>query len=113
MGEFPLPSQPAAFRLAFPCELVRVRPAVQEVRAFLAVQGCVESDLTDCDLALVEACTNAVKFASESPTQPLILIEVLCDSCEFELRVTDSGPGFDWPEQVPLPEPESESGRGL
>ena len=113
MGEQLGSSRPAALRLKVPCELAQVRSAVQTARAFLAAQGGSETDLLDCELALVEACTNAIKFASAGPSQNILLIELLCDASEIELRVTDSGPGFEWPEHSTLPEPESEGGRGL
>jgi anti-sigma regulatory factor (Ser/Thr protein kinase) len=40
-------------------------------------------------------------------------MEVLCDRNEVELRITDHTPGFDWPDRSTLPDPETESGRGL
>jgi len=33
------------------------------VRRFLAGQGCTEKEQTACDLSLVEACNNAIKYA--------------------------------------------------
>jgi serine/threonine-protein kinase RsbW len=113
MGEQLGLSRPAALRLKVPCELAQVRSAVQAARAFLADQGCSETDLLDCELALVEASTNAIKFACTGRLQNIILIEILCDASEIEMRVTDSGPGFEWPDHSTLPEPENESGRGL
>jgi anti-sigma regulatory factor (Ser/Thr protein kinase) len=95
------------------CELAQVRPAAQAVTRFLAEQGCAEGDLMDCELALVEACNNAVQYAGPGPSREPILLEVLCDLAEIQLRVTDHTPGFEWPEKAVLPDPERESGRGL
>ena len=42
-----------------------------------------------------------------------MVVEVTCGPKLFEVRVTDHTPGFEWPETIDLPPPESESGRGL
>jgi serine phosphatase RsbU (regulator of sigma subunit)/anti-sigma regulatory factor (Ser/Thr protein kinase) len=106
-------SRPAALRFAFPCDLSHVRHASQTVHQFLMEQGCGEDLLTACDLALVEACNNAVKYAPDSARKRPVVVEAMCGPEQFELRVTDHTPGFEWPEQIELPPPESESGRGL
>src|ERR1700749_3880676 len=76
-------------------------------------QGCGEEILTACDLALVEACNNAIKYAPETARAKPVGVEVACSADQLELRVTDHTPGFEWPEKIELPPPESESGRGL
>ena len=106
-------SRPAALRFALPCDLSHVRHASQTVHQFLTEQGCGDDLLSACDLALVEACNNAIKYASESARKRPVVVEVTCGPERFELRVTDHTPGFEWPEKVDLPPPESESGRGL
>ena len=106
-------SRPAALRFALPCELSHVRQASQTVHQFLVEQGCGEELLTACDLALVEACNNAIKYAPVSARAKPVVVEVTCGPKQFELRVTDHTPGFAWPEKIELPPPESESGRGL
>lgn len=103
----------AVFRLALRCDISEVRQAAVAVRQFLAEQGCSEDDVLDCELALVEACNNAIKYAPETARCQPILIEAGCSPTEVELRVTDHTPGFDWPAQPVLPSPESESGRGV
>jgi serine phosphatase RsbU (regulator of sigma subunit)/anti-sigma regulatory factor (Ser/Thr protein kinase) len=113
MSEIPGASRPAALRFALPCDLKQVRHAAQTVHRFLAEQGCDEQILSACDLALVEACNNAIKYAPET-VQPLpVLVEVISNPTLVELRVTDHTRGFDWPKRIELPDPESESGRGL
>jgi serine phosphatase RsbU (regulator of sigma subunit)/anti-sigma regulatory factor (Ser/Thr protein kinase) len=106
-------SRPATLRIAFPCELSHVREASQTVHRFLAEQGCGEEILTACDLAIVEACNNAVKYAPPSARSRPIGLEILCGTEQLEVRVTDHTEGFKWPEKIELPPPESESGRGL
>ena len=46
-------------RLRMGCDLAQVRPVAAAVRSFLANQGCEEKDVSDCELALVEACVGA------------------------------------------------------
>jgi serine phosphatase RsbU (regulator of sigma subunit)/anti-sigma regulatory factor (Ser/Thr protein kinase) len=113
MPELSGASHPATLRLAFPCELNRVRETAQTVHRFLAEQGCSEEILTACDLALVEACNNAVKYAPPIARAKPVVVEAVCHFPQLELRITDHTPGFDWPGRVELPAPESESGRGL
>jgi serine phosphatase RsbU (regulator of sigma subunit)/anti-sigma regulatory factor (Ser/Thr protein kinase) len=106
-------SRPAMLRLALPCDLNQVRHASQTVHRFLAEQGCGEEILSGCDLALVEACNNAIKYASDSARGTPVGVEVTCSREQLELRVTDHTRGFEWPERAELPPPESESGRGI
>jgi serine phosphatase RsbU (regulator of sigma subunit)/anti-sigma regulatory factor (Ser/Thr protein kinase) len=76
-------------------------------------QGCGEDTLTACDLALVEACNNAIQYAPESARTRPVSVEVIRTPEQLEVRVTDHTLGFEWPEKIELPTPESESGRGL
>jgi anti-sigma regulatory factor (Ser/Thr protein kinase) len=106
-------SRPAVLRFALACDLKQVRHAAQTVHRFLTEQRCDERDLTACDLALVEACNNAIKYSLETARGIPVEVEVICGEETIELRVTDHTPGFDWPKKVQLPAPDSESGRGL
>src|SRR5437764_12554225 len=106
-------SRPAVLRFAFPCDLNQVRQASQTVHQFLTEQGCGEEILSACDLALVEACNNAIKYAPVSNHAKPVGVEIARTVEQLELRVTDHTRGFDWPERIELPPPESESGRGL
>lgn len=106
-------SRPATLRFALPCNLSHVRNASQTVHQFLAEQGCGEEILTACDLALVEACNNAIQYAPESVRNRPVIVEAICNSGRLEIRITDHTRGFDWPEKIELPTPDSESGRGL
>jgi len=104
-------SRPPVLSLAMPCDLAQVRNAVKAVHDFMTSLSCGDDEMMDCELALAEACNNAIKYA-EGDLNP-VLVEILCEENQIELRVTDSTPGFDWPKQASLPGPESESGRGL
>jgi serine phosphatase RsbU (regulator of sigma subunit)/anti-sigma regulatory factor (Ser/Thr protein kinase) len=102
-----------ALRIAMPWGLAEVRPAVLAVRAFLAEHGLHEEELGACELALAEACNNAVQHTPADRRNRPIQLEAILAPLQVELRVTDHGPGFDWPAAVELPEPEMEGGRGL
>ncbi len=106
-------SQPAILKLSLPCDLTEVRAAVQTIHGFLAELCWGENDLMSFDLALVEACNNAVKYAGEAGRRQPIVLETICDQSQVEFRVHDHTPGFVWPEKIELPDQESESGRGL
>ena len=106
-------SRGAALRLPLACNLAGVRPAVRAVRGFLTEQGISEEDSTACELALAEACNNAVNHAGETGRAMSVVVEAICHPGDVELRVHDHSVGFDWPERVELPDPESEHGRGL
>jgi serine phosphatase RsbU (regulator of sigma subunit)/anti-sigma regulatory factor (Ser/Thr protein kinase) len=113
MVEHTVSSRPAALRLILACDLGAVRRVAQAVRDFLALYGCDENELNACDLALVEACNNAVKYAPAAARNKPIIVEVICEEAAIEMRVRDNTEGFKWPAQAQLPDAESESGRGI
>jgi anti-sigma regulatory factor (Ser/Thr protein kinase) len=106
-------SRPAILRLVLACDLGQVRSTARAAHDFLAAAGCHEKELGDCELALVEACNNAIQYAPESARKKPVLVEILCDTKEVELRVTDHTPGFDWPKRALLPAAQSVTGRGV
>jgi anti-sigma regulatory factor (Ser/Thr protein kinase) len=110
----PSPSaHPATMRLALPCELSAVRTAAERVHEFLATNGCSEREIAACELALVEACNNAIQYARTEERRTPVIIEASCGVEGIEVRVTDRTAGFDWPAEASLPEFGSERGRGL
>ena len=113
MAELPVASHPVALRLSLACDLGEVRVVTGRVRDFLNAHGCNEAELNACDLALVEACNNAIRYAPPAARQKPVGVECVCDERIIELRVLDHTSGFDWPERASLPEPDSESGRGV
>jgi serine/threonine-protein kinase RsbW len=66
--------------------------------------------LEDCELALAEACNNAVLH---HPVATGLKISAGLRDGFVEVRLIDEGPGFDVPENASLPPSDSESGRGL
>ena len=114
MSELPAqPTRGSSLRLSLACELGEVRPALSIVRAFLTDQGVGEREAAQCQLALAEACNNAIQYARPGERHQPIGIVVTCDDTQIELRTEDHTPGFEWRESVTLPPPDSEGGRGL
>ncbi len=102
-----------ALRLKLPCDFTQVRRIAQAVSDFLRQQQWNDEQILDCELALVEACNNAIKYASPVGRRLPVLVQANCSPNDLELRVTDHTAGFSWPQVVALPGPEHESGRGL
>jgi serine/threonine-protein kinase RsbW len=111
MGEGSRGQRPGRFELALNCNFTEVPRAREALRLFLAEQSCGPEEVSACEIALVEGCNNAIKYAG-GRSEPVV-IEVTCTPRQIELRITDHTPGFPWPEPAPLPEPDSESGRGI
>lgn len=106
-------SAPKVLRLELACDLAQVRPAARAVRRYLHEQGCREQEIKDCDIALVEACNNAILHTGPAGQELPIRIEARVRAREIELRVTDHTPGFAWPQPAQLPDADAERGRGI
>jgi serine phosphatase RsbU (regulator of sigma subunit)/anti-sigma regulatory factor (Ser/Thr protein kinase) len=100
-------------RVSLACDLEAVRPACLSAVKFLAVQRVHPDHLAACELALVEACNNAILYARQECRHLPVELELVCEPPQLELHVIDHTPGFNWPLELPLPEPDSEHGRGL
>jgi anti-sigma regulatory factor (Ser/Thr protein kinase) len=100
-------------RVNIRCALEDVRPKVERVRRFLLKAGCNEKEASECELALVEACTNAVQYVDGRAQENGIILETRLQRGRVEFRLTDHTPGFEWPDRSSLPDAESESGRGV
>ena len=106
-------SRPAALRTWLPCNLAHVRETTLRISSFLKEQNFAVEEVQACELALVEACNNAVQYAQPGAQWEPITVDVLCDAAFVEFQVRDHTPGFEWPSRLNLPEPEQERGRGL
>ena len=113
MAESPVNLSPAMLRLSMGCNLAEVRGVAAQTGAFFARHGVSASEILDCELALVEACNNAVRYAGPEGKGKDIEIEIGCDFEQIEMRVRDHTLGFSWPEKASLPETSDESGRGI
>jgi serine/threonine-protein kinase RsbW len=113
MSALIIQSTPAKLRLSMACALEKVRPVTRTVRDFLIEQEVPEEEVMSCELALVEACNNAVLYADEDALRHPVEIEIVCDESKIQLRVDDHTEGFEMPAEVDLPPDDRESGRGL
>src|SRR4051794_30983607 len=97
-------SSPALkLRLSLGCDLSEVRPARLAVRAFLQAHGLAAAELLACELALAEACNNAIQYAGRAGRHQPIEVNVICHNSKVELRVADHTPGFKWPVRAEMP----------
>lgn len=105
-------SQPTeGLRIDFPATLEGAREAVSEIVGWLESNHHEKDECMTWELVLTEATTNAV---THSINEERLLIEVACSIKDTCIRLTDHSEGFDWPEEVSLPEDdEYEHGRGL
>lgn len=103
----------AQFRYSLPCDIAEVPTARRAARRFLAAQGLHEEELAACELALAEACNNAIQNVRDGGSSHPVEITILCSSSKVEMCVSDHTSGFDWPDQIDLPDLQSERGRGL
>lgn len=75
--------------------------------------GAEASWVADLNLVLTEGVTNAILHGHAEDGRPL-RIELDLAEGQVELRIFDSGPGFEMPAgEVPVPDPLAESGRGI
>lgn len=100
-------------QLRLPCDIAQVRATAQRARKFFRAKGLSENELMSCELALVEACNNAVLYAKPSRQLDSIEIELRCGESLIEMRILDHTDGFDFPQKAELASHDSESGRGI
>lgn len=102
-----------SFAFEFPCELPAVREACRRSRIGLAEAGLSEEELGHWELVLAEAGNNAVSYAMGRQRSLPVRFEFLISDEWVDCTIRDHTPGFDFPEHVELPPPDSEDGRGL
>jgi serine phosphatase RsbU (regulator of sigma subunit)/anti-sigma regulatory factor (Ser/Thr protein kinase) len=102
-----------SLRLSLECDLGAVRPMTGVIREFLREQGATGEEIQASELAIAEACNNAIKYVTNGAHQRDIGVEVLFGKQLLELRVKDNTAGFEWPEKVDLPDFTAENGRGI
>ena len=99
--------------LSMACRLEDVRPTAETAKNFLLERRISPADADACELALVEACNNAVQYAPREKQSSNIEVAIFCRPDAVEIHVMDHTNGFDWPNGVDLPAPDEEHGRGL
>lgn len=70
-------------------------------------------DACDVELAVAEACTNAVEHVSATTCDEMV-VSFLVEEDHLTVEIRDDGPGFD-PQSIDAPhsDPETDSGLGL
>jgi serine phosphatase RsbU (regulator of sigma subunit)/anti-sigma regulatory factor (Ser/Thr protein kinase) len=106
-------SRNVSLRVRLGCDLEMVRPMTAMVRAFLQEQHATREEIQAAELAVVEASNNAIKYVTGEGKTEEIDVEVVLGAEQLEVKIRDNTAGFDWPENVDLPEGDAESGRGL
>ena len=101
------------FCLPIPCNIAEVRPASAALRNYLQQHGLSETELSACELAIVEALNNAIQYASPAGTSKPVLLEAICSNASVLFQITDHTCGFDLPDKIDLPDFDAERGRGL
>ena len=96
-----------------PNDIESVREASREVRHALATEGVTQEEQNAWELVTMEAATNAIKYARPSQRNLPIEVRVTITEKDIEVQIEDFSSGFDWPDRYKLPDPSSESGRGL
>jgi serine/threonine-protein kinase RsbW len=96
--------------LTLPSETSTV-PLVRHILQYTLMQFGVDTDCVgDVMLAVTEACANVVEHADGDDEYQ---IEVSVDGSRCEIRVIDTGHGFDQALAGQMPENDAEGGRGL
>ena len=103
----------AAIRLCFPARaeyLVLPRLLVAGVVRKLAFSP---QDVADVELAVTEACANAVRHAYGDDVCGDVEVSLHARADRLELMVADTGAGIELPLPDPPPAPSAEGGMGL
>lgn len=99
-------------RLEIPAQPVFVGLARNVVSAVAdAVDGLDDERVDDLRIAVSEACTNAVEAHRSRQVDERVVVRCLIGPCDLEVRIEDSGAGFD-PAAVPV-RPAAEDPRHL
>lgn len=96
-----------------PASLRAVREASIGTRRFLAESGLSEDDLSAWELVVAEAGNNCVIHPADEGASGVLDLLVTITPSKVIVRLSDSTPGFDWPDDPDLPSADQESGRGL
>lgn len=96
-----------------PATLEAVREASIGARRFLTESNLPESEIAAWELVVAEAGNNcSIHGAAGADEMDLDLLFTITPA-KVIMRLSDSTPGFDWPEHTNLPDDDAEGGRGL
>ena len=101
-----------SFSLSLPRDELSVPVVRRLCRSALDDLGVARSCVGDIELAVTEACTNVLKHANGTQDSYDVMVSV--DESDCDIRVVDSGAGFDHAETGrDEPPVADESGRGI
>src|SRR5947207_3961066 len=109
----PPASRAASSLLSMPCAVEHIAATAATARKFLLEQQLSTAEADACELALVEACNNAVLYAPPERRQEAIGIQIIASRDMVEFQISDHTAGFDWQGGVSLPPADEAHGRGL
>jgi anti-sigma regulatory factor (Ser/Thr protein kinase) len=89
-----------------------LRPARRAVREIAETLPFDSRQVADITLAVAEACCNGVRHGVLATDAPLVTVTTRRAADYLSIEVSDHGDGFT-PSQPRMPEPRSESGRGI
>jgi serine/threonine-protein kinase RsbW len=98
------------FTVVLPRDEVTVPLIRHIVRDSLLKIGATRDCVGDIELALTEACTNVLNHAKQNPSEYSVSVNVDDHNCD--IRITDSGSGFD-ASSIGVASDSAESGRGI
>lgn len=99
--------------IAFRCDYGEVRLALEAISSFLRQHRLTDDEIMGCELALAEGCNNAVRYSDDAGRKESIRVRLLCTDARVAFWIHDHTPGFEWPNEINLPDGDSENGRGL
>lgn len=102
-----------ALALRFGPTLENARQVSKRVGEYLTELGSSESEAGKWELVIAELLANIVTHGAAGSMVKDVVVELQCGPEETRFRVLDPTEGFSWPKEVALPDPMSESGRGL
>lgn len=93
--------------------LEAVREASIGTRRFLTESNLPEVDVSAWELVVAEAGNNCALHHQGCNIEFTLDLLITITPAKVIMRLSDSTPGFDWPEVTELPDDDSENGRGL
>jgi anti-sigma regulatory factor (Ser/Thr protein kinase) len=81
--------------LSFPSRLELLGMLDKMLEGFVEQMECDEETATAVTISSIEAATNAIQHGHRRDSTKLVGMEFVVDDDQLEVRVRDSGPGFD------------------
>ena len=101
------------FTVTFSASFEGIDQVCRDAKRFMAEKG-LEDLLFAVIIGAREALTNAVRHGSKMDPQNDVFFSMEVESQWLRIRVTDSGPGFDWRQmEKACASPTDSSGRGI